>query len=189
MKPMSTTLNLRAKPGLAVAMLAMALLSGCASMSEKECLNVDWTDKGQRDGRSGALPDLVESHAKACAKVGVQPDVTAWQDGWSRGIRSYCRPQRGWQQGLRGEFYNGVCADQPDGDEFERSYEAAKRIHEIGQRIDRNYVEMQRLERALADAKTDEERKTLRALLRALDIEQFRLRSQQQTQMLMAPRP
>ncbi len=174
---------------LATAVAAMAILGGCASMSESECQRADWYRKGEQDGRDGQTRDRVEDHAQACGKVGIQPDEARWQAGWAEGVRRYCRPVNGWQLGLKGEFYRGVCADQPDGAAFEDYYQSAKRIYDVGQQIDRNYRDMQRLERDLAEAKTDEERKRLRSLLRELDIEQQRLRQRQRMEMLSAPRP
>ncbi|MDT9001691.1 DUF2799 domain-containing protein [Paucibacter sp. APW11] len=172
---------------MAVCAVLLAL-SGCASMSEDQCRRADWQQQGTRDGRDGYGRDRVGDHAEACAKVGVVPDEPRWLTGWSDGVRQYCRPARGWELGLRGEYYRGVCADQPGGDEFERYYEAAKRVYTLGQQLDRNYSEMQRLERSLADAKTDEERKQLRAQLRELDIEQQRLRARQRVELTNAPR-
>lgn len=172
--------------GLAAALLVG--LGGCASMSESECQRADWYQKGLQDGRDGLARDRVEDHAQACAKVGISPDEARWQSGWAEGLRRYCRPANGWQLGLKGEYYRGVCVDQPEGAAFEDNYQAAKRIYELGQQIDRNYREMQRLERDLVEAKTDEERKRLRALLRELDIEQMRLRQRQRMEMLSAPR-
>lgn len=176
--------------GAATAVMAALLaLSGCASMSEGECQRADWYQKGVQDGRDGQARDRVEDHAKACAKVGVAPDESRWQAGWAEGLRRYCRPANGWQVGLKGDIYRGVCADQPEGDDFERHYEAGKRVYALGQQLDRNYREMQRLERELAAAKTDDERKRLRALLREMDIEQERLRHRQRMEMMAAPRP
>jgi len=174
--------------GWGVAAAMAVSLGGCASMSESECQRADWYQKGVQDGRDGQARDRVEDHAKACAKVGISPDETRWQAGWAEGLRRYCRPANGWQLGLKGEYYRGVCADQPEGEDFENNYQAGKRVYDIGQHLDRNYREMQRLERDLADAKTDEERKRLRSLLRELDIEQQRLRQRQRMEMLSAPR-
>ena len=173
--------------GLAAALLAG--LGGCASMSESECQRADWYQQGLRDGREGQTRDRVEDHAKACGKVGILPDEARWQAGWAEGLRRYCRPAQGWQLGLKGEHYRGVCADQPEGEDFERYYEAGRRVHDIGQRLERNYREMQRLERDLAAAKADDERKRLRALLRELDLEQLRLRQRQQMELLSGPQP
>ena len=174
---------------LALLGVALLMLSGCASMSEKECLSANWFEQGLEDGREGAERERLQDHAKACGKLGIVPDRARWQEGWSEGIRVYCRPENGWRLGLAGEYYRGSCGGQRDGDLFERNYTQAKHIHELGQQIDRNYREMQRLERALAEAKTDEDRKHLRGLLRELDLEQQRLRTRQQMELLSAPRP
>lgn len=173
--------------GMGVCALLL-VLSGCASMSEEQCRRADWQQQGLRDGRNGYGRSRVGEHAEACAKAGIVPDEARWLGGWSEGLRQYCRPTHGWELGLRGEYYRGVCANQPDGEDFERYYEAAKRVYQVSQQLEQNYSEMQRLERSLADAKTDEERKHLRGKLRELDIEQQRLRSRQRVELSNAPR-
>ncbi|WP_269630591.1 DUF2799 domain-containing protein [Pelomonas sp. BJYL3] len=172
---------------LAAAMAAS--LGGCASMSESECQRADWYQQGMQDGRDGQARDRIDDHAKACGKIGIQPDETRWQEGWIDGLRRYCRPANGWQLGLRGTFYRGVCRDQPEGDDFERAYDTGRRIHALGEQLERNASEIDRLERKLRDATTDDERKHLRAQLRDLDSEQMRLRQRQRMEMLSAPRP
>ena len=111
------------------------LLSGCASLSEKECLTPDWGQYGWRDGKNGHPANRIRDHVKACAKVGVTPDEARWQQGWSEGIRQYCVPDHGWRLGLRGEYYSGACADVRDGELFERYYEVGKRIYDIKMRV------------------------------------------------------
>ena len=44
--------------GLGLVALA---LGACASMSEKDCLSVDWADQGYRDGRDGHPPSRARS--------------------------------------------------------------------------------------------------------------------------------
>ena len=172
----------------ASALLGAAMLASCASMSEDECQRANWLDRGMKDGRNGASADLIDDHRKACEKVGVQPDAELWRKGWLSGLKSFCVPYRGWQLGMDGGYYSGVCADQPQGQDFERNYDIARRLREINQQIERNYREITRLDKALREAKTDDERSKLRNQMRDLDAEQLRLRNQQQMQMMLAPR-
>jgi len=169
-------------------LLGAALLTSCASMSEDECQRANWMDRGLQDGRNGASADLIDDHRKACEKVGVEPNAELWRKGWLTGLKSFCVPYRGWQLGMDGGYYSGVCADQPQGQDFERNYEIARRLREINQQIERNYREITRLDKALSEAKTDDERTKLRNQMRDLDAEQLRLRNQQQMQMMLAPR-
>lgn len=96
------------KPRLAA--LCLALLTGCASLSEDECLSGDWAGIGQRDGASGQVAEAqLARHVKACEKVGVTPARAAWQIGYAQGLRSYCTPSKGLDEGLSGRSYRNVC--------------------------------------------------------------------------------
>lgn len=169
-----------------LALLAISML-GCASMSEKECRHADWRERGVADGHQGARSDQIADHIQACAKAGIAPDESRWREGWSQGIARFCRPERAWQLGLDGSFYNGACAGQAQGDDFERNYLNGKRLHELSGRIDRVLVDQKRVARELADAKTDEDRKKLRRQLSELDNDLMRLRNQQRMWMLYTP--
>jgi uncharacterized protein YceK len=54
--------------------LAIAVLSGCASMSSEECANSDWVAIGYEDGSRGYTTDQFGNRRKACAKHGVTAD-------------------------------------------------------------------------------------------------------------------
>ena len=62
----------------AVAATGVALLSGCATMNEDQCRVGDWGGQGWRDGAEGRQTSRLDDHAKACAKYGVVPNVTAY---------------------------------------------------------------------------------------------------------------
>ncbi|MDH3265262.1 MAG: DUF2799 domain-containing protein, partial [Paracoccaceae bacterium] len=59
----------------ALAALSFSLLAACASLTEEECRTADWVRIGVRDGAEGRGTDHVEAHRRACAGVGVSPDV------------------------------------------------------------------------------------------------------------------
>jgi len=88
----------------------LALLAGCASLSEEECLAGDWGGIGQRDGAAGLVAETqFARHVKACADTGVTPARAAWQAGYARGLQSYCTPLGGLKEGLDGRGYRNVC--------------------------------------------------------------------------------
>ena len=90
--------------------LAAAIaMSGCASMSEEECVMSDWRTIGYEDGSMGYSGDRIGSHRKACAKHGVAPDFEAYKAGRREGLRQYCQPSRGFSLGTSGGRYQGVC--------------------------------------------------------------------------------
>ena len=92
-----------------VLVVALAGLGGCASMSADECLTMDWATIGFEDGSRGYTADRLGSHRKACAKHGVTPDLAAYQSGHAQGIEAFCQPGRGFNFGVNGGGYAGVC--------------------------------------------------------------------------------
>jgi len=97
------------------ALMALAI-SGCASMSESECLSTDWRTVGYEDGVAGYSGDRIGSYRKACGKHGIAPDLSQYQAGRDMGLREFCKPANGFRVGVRGHGYNGVCPADLDGD-------------------------------------------------------------------------
>ena len=85
-----------------IALLAIALLAGCATLSESQCAANDWQTVGYSDGVSGQDSSRLLKHQNACMKHGVTPDRMAYLVGWEEGVVRYCTPDNGFQQGQRG---------------------------------------------------------------------------------------
>lgn len=116
--------------------LALAGLSGCASMSGDECVTSDWAAIGYEDGARGYTSDRLSQHRKACAKHGVTPDFAAYQNGRGQGLVEYCQPGRGFQIGSNGGSYNGVCDVNLEG-EFLDAYNAGRHLHTLQSNVNR----------------------------------------------------
>lgn len=95
-------------------LIALLVLSGCASMSADECVMSDWHTIGFEDGSKGYTMDRLGQHRKACAKHGVAPDLRAYQSGRDEGLYQFCQPSRGFNLGAGGGQYNGVCGDHSE---------------------------------------------------------------------------
>ena len=120
---------------LAVAAVGVGLaLSGCASMSQQECLAADWRLVGYEDASQGHSTARIGNHRKACAKVNVQPDLNRYQQGHREGARIYCVKPRGYQEGAAGKAYQGICpADLEPA--FLRAYDHGRERYAITQQI------------------------------------------------------
>lgn len=90
--------------------LASLVLSGCAGMSSEECVATDWTAVGYEDGARGLTAERFSRHRTACAKHGVTADFTDYQAGREQGLVEYCQPGRGYDVGVSGGRYYGVCS-------------------------------------------------------------------------------
>ena len=154
--------------------LILMSLSGCASLSERECLEADatsWERIGYEDGFNGYHPDRrLNQHSEACGELGVLPQRETYMAGWSRGVREYCLPERAYQVGLSGSRGNpGIC---PDGTDFlfRENVELGLLIHELRREMDSVYHEIEDLERKLDDSKLDKRaRRDLRDRIRYRD--------------------
>jgi hypothetical protein len=141
-----------------IALLAIALLAGCATLSESQCAANDWQTVGYSDGVSGQDSSRLLKHQNACMKHGVTPDRMAYMTGWEEGVVRYCTPDNGFQQGQRGSSYRNVC---PSGLEpgFHEAYLAGRELHlaqaEIT-RMQRSIVskskQLEKVEKDLRDA-------------------------------------
>lgn len=147
---------------------ALLLLGGCASMSPEECQTVDWYEQGMRDGQRGYAMARSDNHREACAKVGVGLDLRRYQAGHSKGIREYCTPDVGLQEGRMGRGYQQSCPSALEYD-FLAAYQAGRRVYRAQQEVDRLGRDLASTQRALDKAKDDSARSRLRRELHHLD--------------------
>ena len=156
-------------------LLMVFLVSGCATLSETECVQGDWYEIGQTDGRSGFKVSRVEKHRKACNKANADVDMDAYVQGRKNGLSYYCSPQNGFDSGLKGRFYNKVCPIDLER-EFLEYYSYGQEIHIVRDEITSVENEIDKKEKKI-DHKdtTDEERKDLRKDIKYLirDLRRF----------------
>ena len=86
------------------------IVSACSTMNKSECLNADWRTIGYSDGARGYKASRIGEHRSACAEYGVRPDLNAYNSGREQGLVQYCTPTTGYNRGLSGYRYNGICA-------------------------------------------------------------------------------
>jgi hypothetical protein len=149
-------------------LIAAALLGGCASMSEQECLTANWQEQGYRDGRNGQALSYIEDHRQACAKVGIVPNLEEYKLGRARGIAEYCTPDNAVQEGRRGASYRNACPPELEGRFLDR-YRAGRRVYDAEQRANNLDSQSRDLQRRLDNEKDEDKRKRLRQQLRDLD--------------------
>lgn len=169
-------------------LMLTALLGGCASMSESECRVADWGRVGLNDGARGEPERRLADYTEDCGKTGVVPNVQAYRQGWDTGIQRFCTAANGWQQGLQGRADKAqVCATQPGAEAFTRYLNAGLQLHQTQERMRQNTQEIQRLQKKLASAASDDEKRRIRRSLQDIDQDQFRLRMYMGQQQMLAP--
>ncbi len=91
------------------ALLALTVCSGCAVMSESECLNANWREVGRNDGLEGERAEEFVRYQDVCLQFGVTPDGNAYAQGREEGLAIYCTPDSGYWEGRNGRGYRQVC--------------------------------------------------------------------------------
>lgn len=92
-----------------VAAICVLILSGCATLSESQCVASDWETVGYRDGLGGTASSQLLQHQNACVKHGIVPDRDSYLVGWHQGVELYCQPDNGFAVGQRGGGYSSIC--------------------------------------------------------------------------------
>lgn len=117
---------------LSAAVLSVVVLglSGCASISESECISGSWSDIGYKDGVKGKARDKLTDYAKTCAKYGVQPNRDAYLKAFENGLVKYCTYEQGYELGENGNTYNQVCSGN-NATGFSQGYDEGRAVYEI----------------------------------------------------------
>ncbi len=131
-----------------LALAAMLVMSGCATMSSEECLATDWTAVGFEDGARGYTTERFSKHRQACAKHGITADFGAYQAGRDQGLVEYCQPGRGFDVGVSGGRYYGVC-DVNLEQAFLDAYNAGYHLYTLRSNVNRAEASISAKEREL----------------------------------------
>lgn len=153
---------------LGLGIMAAFVLSGCATLSEGECLTANWYDQGYKDGRRGYPASRVIDHREACAGVGVTPDLVQYDKGRSKGIAAYCTPSNAVAEGRAGHSYGHVCPARLEG-QFLLYYRQGRLAYEAQQRVDRLNSQSRALQYELDSEENADAQHRLRSELRNMD--------------------
>ena len=118
------------------------------AMSGYECMATDWSAVGFEDGARGYTTERFSRHRTACAKHGVTADFSAYQDGREQGLVEYCQPGRGYDVGVNGGRYYGVCSVDHEAD-FLDAYNAGYHLYTLRSNVSRANSSINAKEREL----------------------------------------
>ncbi|WP_163832684.1 DUF2799 domain-containing protein [Spartinivicinus ruber] len=104
-------------------------LTACSVMSREECLTADWYTVGYADGADGRPPSRIGDYRQDCAEYGVRPDLDNYRLGHRSGLDRYCTEANGFQEGVEGNRYKGVCP-YPLEANFLAGYNRGKQIYQ-----------------------------------------------------------
>lgn len=111
----------------------LVLTSSCTSLSKEDCQNMNWHEKGKADGMNGKSTVEFSDYRSECSKHGIIPNQNEYAKGRSKGLESFCTYDNGYQAGLNGDSYGGVCPDTSE-KEFLRGFNLGQREHQIKQK-------------------------------------------------------
>lgn len=137
---------------------AIVVLGSCATLSEEECVAGDWAAIGRADGAEGRGFERLEAHRRACARAGVTPDATAWEQGRQRGLRLYCTPAKAYQVGRSGRSIAPGCV-QAELAGMSPAFERGRNYFRIAEDIRRIESDAEDLARAAAALAADDPRR------------------------------
>jgi hypothetical protein len=144
-------------PALGTGLFAvLLLLSGCATMNEKECRSANWYSIGFEDGAKGRPVGYIGRHREACAEYGISPNAQGYQEGWDKGLRRYCTPPNGYRAGLHGQSVSVQCPPEQRA-AFHEAYAYGKRIHLAEADLDALEREMSTQQRELESLRQEME--------------------------------
>ena len=153
------------------ATLAILALSGCASMSSEECAATDWSAVGYEDGARGYTSERFSKHRTTCAKHGVTADFGAYQAGRDQGLVEYCQPGRGYDVGVSGGRYYGVCSADLEQD-FLDAYNAGHYLYTLRSNVSRASSRIASKERELKNVNKEIRNKEAELIDRETTTEQ-----------------
>lgn len=113
-----------------LALLACAVLHGCASMDKSQCLTADWRTIGFEDGANGKAETAISTYREDCADHGIAPDLNAYRLGHREGSENFCTSRNGFNLGKRGGSYQSSCATDLE-PEFLTGYRDGQQLHAL----------------------------------------------------------
>jgi hypothetical protein len=116
---------------------------------------MDWYAIGYQDGLQGHAPRSDLQQGNACSSSEAMSPLASYARGRSEGLKRFCQPDKGFELGLRGDPYNGVCrtgAEQAFLPAYERGkaiFESELQISRLGEILQVNVSELEKLSTSL----------------------------------------
>jgi hypothetical protein len=146
-------------------------------MSVEQCQITDWGQQGYVDGATGQNQSVFSRYKNDCEKAGIQPNVQAYQRGWSNGIKQFCTPNGGWKAGIEGKVnLLEICTGQTNEAVFYQNYLKGFQIYETKEEIRRNDLQKYQLTNKLANAKVETEQRHLESEISRIENRQYQLK-------------
>lgn len=95
---------------ITVVLLAGVGLTACVPhLNQQQCLSMNWYQLGYQDGSQGHFQRNLSQDIQDCARFKLTVNTKAYSRGWHAGVRSFCRPENGYNLGVNGVVYPNIC--------------------------------------------------------------------------------
>lgn len=136
-------------------LILIALLSNvaCVTLSENECHQMDWREKGKVDGFYGRSAQQFATYQEQCMKHGIAGDQKEYASGRKEGLKTFCTRESAYQHGLNGNSYHGVCPSDLEPvflENYNRGY-AEYEIKQKKRKLERKERELRDRERRISE--------------------------------------
>lgn len=112
-----------------LSLIALLLLTSCASMNAEKCQSANWREYGQSDAESHHA-NYYNRYAEGCKEYGVTPNRDQYEAGFKKGLEELCTFQNGYLIGNDGvEQLPRICPKESQ-DRFVQGYIEGQRNHD-----------------------------------------------------------
>lgn len=111
---------------------------------------------GVEDGALGYGETRFLEYTNDCAKAGVTPDRTAWEDGRKDGLLQFCTPKGAYSAGVDGRPFRGRCT--PETPAQLAALKKGQSFHAITDEIDFLHIQILELNQEIRDIYNDSDR-------------------------------
>lgn len=119
---------------LATVTSLVALIAGCSTMNQEECIRADWRLIGEADASKGLHSSVLDEYREDCAEYAIVPDRDQYFLGFDRGLERFCTRSRGFYFGKEGGNYRGTCPAEKE-PAFLLGYEPGHELFMIEDRL------------------------------------------------------
>lgn len=126
------------------------LLAGCATVSREQCEAGDWQALGKAHALQGHSESRLKTVVEDCGRYSIPVDADAYMDGWRSGVRAYCTPRRGFEDGRHGKRPGFSCPADLAMD-FDDARRMGLRLKDAEDDVSRQESNLERAQREIDD--------------------------------------
>lgn len=141
-----------------LSLLSVGLLSGCSTLSKKDCESLNWERAGYQAALKGEqVQAAFNQYQNSCRQVSVaatQANGDDFAKGYDNGREVFCTPANMHEFAKYGGVYTGICPDSKVNSNFMTSYQSGREAY-LNARISSLESEVQTLKAQVSSAESE----------------------------------